>query len=413
MMFAWPFLCCRPFLMCSQRFGGRVSGNLQQGPNGHKIAIIGFGSMGAAIAAELLRRGCSVRVLDECRLRLKSAHQILRSTFGPCFSPSTLDSVMKRFSVADDLEQLLSDEFHLVVEAVDETLSVKRELFQQVAAFFKHKGVPPDDVLLCSNSMNLPICMVASDVALDFRHRCIGLRFLDGVLFVDKVAVTFLDPHHAVAFAGHIQHVLHSLKLKQMDHNKSRGPRVGMRNRRLQSMSFAARSAPREQQQSPSNGVAERCGESACTWVQLHVVQHPIPTSNVSASGYLGTQTGYCFYGHFLTVNDFLALETTGAIFAGRQRSEKIACEKVVLSDGGGVLRAQKGGTDECIVVGRCVQHCEAQPCTHYVLDIKSMLNSHGLWGLVAFTAQESMETPLQPMAVQQRSRLSGHTCIS
>jgi hypothetical protein len=272
-------------------------------------------------------------------------------------------------------------------------------VFQKVAAIFKQKSASPEDVLLCSNSMSLPIHTIASGVEREYRHRCIGLRFLGRVLFVDEVAVTYQSHQHALSVAGHVQRVLHSLELTQAGQMEARGPSFGhgetSRRRTLKPL-FAARSTPCEQPSTPNGAVTRRCcAESVPMRVQMHTVRQPV-ASNVEAfcdSGPYGTQTGYCFYGHILPKGFFLALETNGAIFAGRQRSDNIPCGKVVLSDGGGMLRAQRGGTDECIVVGKCVEQRETQQtCAHYLLDLKSMLNARGLWGLVAFTVQDGMD---------------------
>ena len=181
-----------------------------------KIAIIGFGNMGGAIAAELLRRGCTVCVLDERRLRSKAAHNIIRDMLSPHLSNDALDGLLERFSVACDLEQLLSGGVRIVNEAVDEALAVKQGVFASVAHHFKKHGVSADEVLLCSNTASLPIDHIASGVEAEYRDRCLGLRFLDPVLLVDKVAVTHLDRPPPRILVAHVERVLLGLQLTPM-----------------------------------------------------------------------------------------------------------------------------------------------------------------------------------------------------
>ena len=57
----------------------------------------------------------------------------------------------------------------------------------------KERAVPPDQVLLCSNTMSLTMGAVTEDVCKEYRGSCIGMRFLHPVWFIDEVELSDCD----------------------------------------------------------------------------------------------------------------------------------------------------------------------------------------------------------------------------
>ena len=94
-----------------------------------------------------------------------------------------MEGMLLHFSVAYCLEELLADGFHIVMEATPEVLQIKQAVFREVAAILKHNDAPPDKVLLCSNTISIPMDRIATGVA----YPCIALRFLHPVWFVGHV----------------------------------------------------------------------------------------------------------------------------------------------------------------------------------------------------------------------------------
>ena len=124
---------------------------------------------------------------------------------------------LNRFSVATDLEHLLSDGFTFVIEAITEDLAAKQVLFHRIALILKRKNVPPCEVLLCSNTIGVPLHLIAAFVDAEYRSRCIGMRFLSLVMFIDEVVITYLDHQHFSTLLGHVERTLNSLKMVQYD----------------------------------------------------------------------------------------------------------------------------------------------------------------------------------------------------
>ena len=85
----------------------------------------------------------------------------------------------------------------VVVESVFEDLTLKKELFNSMGGISKLRAVPPDQVLLCSNTMAIPMSDITEEVCKEYRGSCIGMRFLHPVWFIDEVfAAVFLFANH-------------------------------------------------------------------------------------------------------------------------------------------------------------------------------------------------------------------------
>ena len=97
--------------------------------------------------------------------------------------------MLQRFSVAYSLNELLHDGFHVVFEAATEVLDVKQQIFHDVSALLMQKGVSPCEVILCSNTVHLPLSLITAYVDKAHKCRCVGFRFLEPVLFVDDIIV--------------------------------------------------------------------------------------------------------------------------------------------------------------------------------------------------------------------------------
>ena len=140
----------------------------------------GFRCMGTAIAGELLRRGCNVRVYDQDRARLELAYKSIRSMC-TTFHQNDINGLLLRFSVAYCLQELLADDFHIVIEATPEVLHIKQAVFREVAAILKRNDALPDKVLLRSNTISIPMDQIATGVA----YPCIALRFRHPVCLLE------------------------------------------------------------------------------------------------------------------------------------------------------------------------------------------------------------------------------------
>jgi hypothetical protein len=77
------------------------------------------------------------------------------------------------------------------LELVNEDLTLKKGLFNQMCNILKQLGRPPGQVTLCSGTLTIPIGDIVGDIQTqEYRGSCLGLRFLYPVFFIDVVEVT-------------------------------------------------------------------------------------------------------------------------------------------------------------------------------------------------------------------------------
>ena len=128
----------------------------------------------------------------------------MRELLRPHLEECALEGVLERFSVACNLQRLLSGGFRFVIEAGEGGLAVKRDVFRRVASHFKKHGVPASTVVLCSakvvlcsDTSILPIEEIASGMQAKYKARCIELRFFDPALQVALEQRAALEQAHA------------------------------------------------------------------------------------------------------------------------------------------------------------------------------------------------------------------------
>mmetsp|Transcript_14608 Transcript_14608/g.24319 ORF Transcript_14608/g.24319 Transcript_14608/m.24319 type:complete len:330 (-) Transcript_14608:85-1074(-) len=161
------------------------------------VSVVGCGRMGCAIAGEFVRRGCIVHVYDHTEYTRNRALQTVRAFLYDHVANGYLlkqdvEELIGRIVLVHSLEEAL-EKSEIVVESVFEDLQIKKDLFNQMGEICKQRAVPPDQVLLCSNTMNLFMGSITEDVCKEYRGSCIGMRFLHPVWFIDEVELTDCD----------------------------------------------------------------------------------------------------------------------------------------------------------------------------------------------------------------------------
>ena len=170
-------------------------------PNGTTVAIVGCGRMGIDIAAELLRRGCTVRAYDLFAFARENARTVLhamllRHVQDEYLVPQDVDDLLGRFTTCATLEDV-SVGASLIFEMIIEDFDKKVELFQAVAQSLSDRGTPPGDVILASNTVSIPLGRLTAGLARTHREwapRLLGVRFLRPTFTVDDVEMTMSPP---------------------------------------------------------------------------------------------------------------------------------------------------------------------------------------------------------------------------
>jgi len=105
---------------------------------------------------------------------------------------SDVEELIGRITLAHSLQEAL-EKSQVVIESVFEDLQLKKDLFNQMGEILKQRCVPADQMLLCSNTMNLSLADFTEDVCKEYRGCCIGMRFLHPVWFIDEVELADCD----------------------------------------------------------------------------------------------------------------------------------------------------------------------------------------------------------------------------
>ena len=143
-----------------------------------RVAVIGFGLMGRQIAQVFAQHGHEVKVTDESPVALKSG--LDEVAHGPYGIESAIakakmtreegTKTLRQIRPASDLKDACGDA-DLVIEAVYELLSLKREVFAKL------ESAAPRTALLASNTSTLTVSKIGS--RLSRKDRLLGMHFFN------------------------------------------------------------------------------------------------------------------------------------------------------------------------------------------------------------------------------------------
>jgi 3-hydroxyacyl-CoA dehydrogenase len=168
-----------------------------------RVAVLGAGTMGAAIAAHAANAGLVVDLLDLDQEAVQGGFErMLAARPAALASPSLADRI-RLGTFEDDLDRLGSADW--VVEAVVERLEPKQELLARV-----EKVVGPGAVV-SSNTSGLPLASVAEGRSPDFRGRFLGTHFFNPPRYlklVELIPTADTDPEVLERMRGFVERVL-------------------------------------------------------------------------------------------------------------------------------------------------------------------------------------------------------------
>ncbi len=143
-----------------------------------KVAVLGAGTMGAAIAAHCANAGLEVDLLDIAPDDSDDKNAVVQAGFDRMQKarPAALMSkaVAERMRIGNFEEHFdRVGEADWIVEAILEKLEPKRQLMQRVEATAK------EDAVLSSNTSGIPLHQVAEGRSDDFKRRFLGTHFFN------------------------------------------------------------------------------------------------------------------------------------------------------------------------------------------------------------------------------------------
>ena len=158
------------------------------------LAVIGMGKMGVGVVAELLRRGCRVKMYDSDLGVLHGALTALMSKLNEQVDQGLLlkgdvEELISRASLVGSLGDAI-DSVSLVFEVVSERIEAKRNAIRAAVQACEERGTDPSQLVYCTNTASIPLEALTEGLPLDWVSRIIGARFFYPCLFVDDVELS-------------------------------------------------------------------------------------------------------------------------------------------------------------------------------------------------------------------------------
>jgi 3-hydroxyacyl-CoA dehydrogenase len=168
-----------------------------------RVAVLGAGTMGAAIAAHAANAGLAVDLLDLDREAVEGGFERMLAARPAALASARLAERIRLGSFEEDFDRLAAADW--VVEAIVERLEPKRELLARV-----EKTAGPDAVV-SSNTSGLPLHTLAEGRSDDFRRRFCGTHFFNPPRYlklVELIATADTDPEVLERMRAFVERVL-------------------------------------------------------------------------------------------------------------------------------------------------------------------------------------------------------------
>ena len=167
------------------------------------VAVLGAGTMGAAIAAHAVNAGLAVDLLDLDSEATKGGFERMLAARPAALASPRLAERIRLGTFEEDFDRLADADW--VVEAVVERLEPKQELLARV-----EKTVGPGAVV-SSNTSGLPLAIVAEGRSEDFRRRFCGTHFFNPPRYlklVELIPTADTDPEVLERMRAFVERVL-------------------------------------------------------------------------------------------------------------------------------------------------------------------------------------------------------------
>ena len=143
-----------------------------------RVAVLGAGTMGAAIAAHCANAGLQVDLLDIAPKDGEDKNSVVDAGYDrmvkarpPALMAKEVARRIRTGNFDDDLERVAEADW--VLEAILERLEPKRDLAERVEALAK------EDAIISSNTSGIPLHQIAEGRSESFRRRFLGTHFFN------------------------------------------------------------------------------------------------------------------------------------------------------------------------------------------------------------------------------------------
>jgi len=146
-----------------------------------RIAVIGAGTMGSGIAAQIANAGHKVLLMDLPRDDdplgvLKAAKKRLLKSDPPALVHKSRIDLIEVGNIRDDFDRLADCDW--IVEAVVERLDIKKDLYKRL------NEVIDTECVVTSNTSTIPISLLVEDMPMEFRKRFAITHYFNPVRYM-------------------------------------------------------------------------------------------------------------------------------------------------------------------------------------------------------------------------------------
>ena len=146
-----------------------------------RIAVIGAGTMGSGIAAQIANAGHKVLLMDLPRDDdplgvLKAAKERLLKSDPPALVHKSRIDLIEIGNIRDDFDRLA--DYDWIVEAVVERLDIKKDLYKRL------NEVIDTECVVTSNTSTIPISLLVEDMPMKFRKRFAITHYFNPVRYM-------------------------------------------------------------------------------------------------------------------------------------------------------------------------------------------------------------------------------------
>lgn len=146
-----------------------------------KIAVIGAGTMGSGIAAQVANAGHNVLLMDlpgkdDTYAIVNAAKDRLLKSDPPALVHKKRADLIELGNIRDDFDKLADCDW--IVEAVVERLEIKKDLYTRL------NDVISDDCVVTSNTSTIPISLLVADMPITFRKRFAITHYFNPVRYM-------------------------------------------------------------------------------------------------------------------------------------------------------------------------------------------------------------------------------------
>ena len=167
------------------------------------VAVLGAGTMGAAIAAHAVNAGLAVDLLDLDSEAVKGGFERMLAARPAALASPRLAERIRLGTFEEDFDRVADADW--VVEAIVERLEPKQELLARV------EKVAAPDAVVSSNTSGLPLATVAEGRSEDFRRRFLGTHFFNPPRYlklVELIPTLDTDPEVLERIRAFVERVL-------------------------------------------------------------------------------------------------------------------------------------------------------------------------------------------------------------